>query len=105
MKKIRKKIGITVSILLVIIGSVYAENGTVPPNLPIEDAPNISIGDINGSSAKEDIALEEGVVYKENITGTFGEEGGITEKKSIPGFGFIVTVIMFLSVVIITRRR
>ena len=104
MKKIRKKIGIIVSILLLIIGGVYAENSTEDSsNVSIEDTPNISIGDINGSSAKEDIALEEGGVYK-NITGTPSEER-VTEKKPAPGFGYIITVIMFLSALIVIIRR
>lgn len=116
MKKIKKKIGkigITVSILLLIIGSVYAKNSTEDssnvltentPNISIGDTPNISIGDINGSNAKEDIALEEGGVLDKNITGNSFEEGG-TEKKPSPGFGSIITVIIFLSAIVIIRRR
>lgn len=100
MKKIKKKIGITVSILLLIIGSVYAKNSTEDSNVPTEDTQNISIGDINGSNAKEDIAIEEGGVLYKNIT-----EGGATEKKPSPGFGAIISVTMLVSAIIVIMRR
>lgn len=57
MKKIdMKKIGITIGIVLLLIGNVNAEDSV------IEDTPNISIGgamgDTNDSSAIENITLE-----------------------------------------------
>ena len=100
MKRIKKifTTGITISILLLLIGGVYAEDDAMI-------APDTSIEDTNNSNTIENVTLEEGgAVSTENIT--LEDEGIIsTEKKSSPGFGSIVTLIMFLSVIIMARRR
>lgn len=104
--KIGKRIGIAVSILLLLIGSVYARNSIEEsPNTSIGDLPNISIENMSDSNTTE-ILEEGGVVYKENNTENIFAEGETTstEKKSSPGFGSIITMIILSVIVVIIKR-
>ncbi len=105
MKKINIKIiGILISILLLLIGNVSAEDNR--PDVAVEDSVNKTSNDtqnssestesivvITGEDANESSVIEDIVLEDVQITQT--------EKKSSPGFGSMMTMTVFLSMAII----
>lgn len=100
-----KVIGILISILLLLIGNVSAEDNQ--PDMTVEDSvdkmsdDNSSTGvdsiaemteeDMNGSSTIEDIVFED-------------VQETQTKKMPSPGFESMITIVAFLSTVIIVMR-
>lgn len=124
-----RKMGITIGILLLLIGGTYAEDNI--PSVVAEDNISNIIAEDNTSIAREDFAhrlsndTNTSTNYVGNVTTTvdkdtngpsmkedtkediaFGDTETIpVEKKSSPGFGIAITMIVFLSLVVIMIRR
>ncbi len=108
MKKVKKRVSVSIILLLLIgnvYGDVYAESNTSGNTSDISNETSsisdyidtdaldiIENGDINGSSVTEDIPFDE-------------DQGTQAEKKPIPGFELMATMVTLLSAVVITTRR
>lgn len=130
MRKIVRKIFVMIGILLLFNGSTYAEDNipiVAEDNVATivavtEDNTSITREDFvhklsNGTKASTnnnsiDMKVDEDKVVDEDTNGSSTKEKDIifgdtekisTEKKSSPGFGSIVTIIVILSMVIIAK--
>lgn len=91
-----RKIWIMVSILLLLIGNVNAENNTVSndtsnTSIDYTDVESMINEDIGSSKETENVVIENGDITP-------------MEKKSSPGFELTIVIIMFLFVIIGRRR-
>ncbi len=100
-----KTIGTLVSILLLLIGNVSAEDNR--SDMTVEDSVNKMSDDIQNSSTESIVVMTE-----EDMNGSSTIEDIVfedvqetqTEKKPSPGFESMVAMVAFLSAVIIVIR-
>lgn len=102
-------IGTLISILLLLIGNVSAEDNQ--SDMTVEDSVNKMSNDTQNSSTSTESIV---VMTEEDMNGSSAIEDIVfedmqetqTEKKPSPGFESIAVMIAFLSaVIIVTRRR